>query len=140
MDDVVVKPATLATLANTLRRWLPEAAGSAPLAGGASPAAPAIDRSALDELTGGDEELNRDILTRYLRSLGGDLDALWQALRAGDVDGLQRHAHRIAGASRSVGAHAVAAEASRLEHAAQASQDGAELERLAQTLRETAAR
>ncbi|HEY0344768.1 MAG TPA: Hpt domain-containing protein [Solirubrobacteraceae bacterium] len=69
-----------------------------------------------------------------------ELDALWQALRAGDVNGLQRHAHRIAGASRSVGAHAVAAEASRLEFAAHSSQDGAELERLAQALRETAAR
>jgi HPt (histidine-containing phosphotransfer) domain-containing protein len=103
------------------------------------PATPAIDRSALDELTGGDEDLNRDIITRYLRSLGEDLDALWQALRAGDVSGLQRHAHRIAGASRSVGAHAVAAEASRLEHAAQSSLDAAELERLAQALRETAA-
>ncbi|MEA2243401.1 MAG: two-component system, NarL family, sensor histidine kinase EvgS [Solirubrobacteraceae bacterium] len=135
MDDLVVKPATLATLAGTLRRWLPEAATAA-----APAAAPAIDRSALDELTGGDEDLNRDILTRYLRSLGEDLDALWQALRAGDVTGLQRHAHRIAGASRSVGAHAVAAEASRLEHAAQSSRDGAELERLAQALRETAAR
>jgi CheY-like chemotaxis protein/HPt (histidine-containing phosphotransfer) domain-containing protein len=134
MDDLVVKPATLATLAGTLRRWLPEAATAA-----APAAAPAIDRSALDELTGGDEDLNRDILTRYLRSLGEDLDSLWQALRAGDVTGLQRHAHRIAGASRSVGAHAVAAEASRLEHAAQSSLDGAELERLAQSLRETAA-
>lgn len=27
MDDLVVKPATLATLARTLRRWLPEASG-----------------------------------------------------------------------------------------------------------------
>jgi signal transduction histidine kinase/CheY-like chemotaxis protein/HPt (histidine-containing phosphotransfer) domain-containing protein/HAMP domain-containing protein len=139
MDDLVVKPATLATLARTLRRWLPEGAWRDSDGAGVPPATPAIDRSALDELTGGDEDLNRDILTRYLRSLGEDLDALWQALRAGDVTGLQRHAHRIAGASRSVGAHAVAAEASRLEHAAQRSLDGAELERLAQALRETAA-
>jgi signal transduction histidine kinase/DNA-binding response OmpR family regulator len=137
MDDLVVKPATLATLARTLRQWLPDGAWRE---AGAPAPGPAIDRSALDELTGGNEDLNREILTRYLQSLRDDLDALWQALRAGDVTGLQRHAHRIAGASRSVGAHAVAAEASRLEHAAQSSRDGGELERLAQALRETATR
>jgi CheY-like chemotaxis protein/HPt (histidine-containing phosphotransfer) domain-containing protein len=139
MDDVVVKPATLATLAQTLRRWLPEGAWREPGAR-TRVAEPAIDRSALDELTGGDEALHRDILTRYLQSLGDDLDALWRALRERDVSGLRRHAHRIAGASRTVGAHAVAAEASRLEDAAQTSQDSAELERLAETLRRTAAR
>jgi signal transduction histidine kinase/CheY-like chemotaxis protein/HPt (histidine-containing phosphotransfer) domain-containing protein len=138
MDDVVVKPATLATLAQTLRRWLPDGIWSDP---SAQPVAgPAIDQSALDELTGGDEELNRDIVTRYLQALGDDLEALWQALRDGDADALRRQAHRIAGASRTVGAHAVAAQAARLEQAAQSTQDGAELERLAQALRETAAR
>jgi CheY-like chemotaxis protein/HPt (histidine-containing phosphotransfer) domain-containing protein len=152
MDDLVVKPATLATLAQTLRRWLPSGAWSDRDASAAEVGAPfvtrvpsaagqpAIDRSALDELTGGDEALNRDIVTRYLQSLGDDLDALWRALRDSDVSGLRRHAHRIAGASRTVGAHAVAAEASRLERAAHASHDGAELERLAQALRRTAAR
>ncbi|MEA2151623.1 MAG: two-component system, NarL family, sensor histidine kinase EvgS [Solirubrobacteraceae bacterium] len=137
MDDLVVKPATLAMLAHTLRRWLPHVAWTAPAAGAA---APAIDRSALDELTGGDERLNRDIVTRYLAALGDDLDALWESLRDGDVGGLRRHAHRIAGASRTVGAHAVAAEASRLEEAAQSAPDSAELQRLAVALRATAAR
>jgi signal transduction histidine kinase/CheY-like chemotaxis protein/HPt (histidine-containing phosphotransfer) domain-containing protein len=136
MDDLVVKPATLATLAQTLRRWLPDVAWPAATAA----REPAIDQSALDELTGGDEALNRDIVTRYLQSLSDDLDALWESLRDGDVSGLRRHAHRIAGASRTVGAHAVAEEASRLEHAAQSTDDGAELRRLAQALRASAAR
>jgi signal transduction histidine kinase/CheY-like chemotaxis protein/HPt (histidine-containing phosphotransfer) domain-containing protein len=195
MDDLVVKPATLATLAQTLRRWLPDgvwrgdaeaaavtaapvaavvpvgeaaAVAGAPVAAvvpvgeaaavagarvaavvpvgeaaavaQAAVAGPAIDRAALDELTGGDEELNRDILTRYLVSLGDDLEALGQALRDRDVIDLRRHAHRIAGASSTVGAHAVAAQAARLERAAQSTQDGAELERLALALRQTAAR
>jgi signal transduction histidine kinase/CheY-like chemotaxis protein/HPt (histidine-containing phosphotransfer) domain-containing protein len=187
MDDLVVKPATLATLAQAVRRWLPDGVWCEPVAQAAAtagdaacplapsaaampvpraatvaqpaavaqpavvvgpavvvrPAAvaqPAIDRSALDELTGGDEALNRDILTRYLVSLGDDLEALGQALRDRDVIGLRRHAHRIAGASSTVGAHAVAAQAGLLERAAQSAQDGAELERLALALRETAAR
>jgi CheY-like chemotaxis protein/HPt (histidine-containing phosphotransfer) domain-containing protein/anti-sigma regulatory factor (Ser/Thr protein kinase) len=144
MDDLVVKPATLATLARALRRWLPDGAWRDPAADAGAPdgplAQPAIDRSALDELTGGDEELNRDVLTRYLVALGEDLDALGQALRDRDAIGLRRHAHRIASASSTVGAHAVAAQAGRLERAAQGTQDDAELERLAQALRQTAAR
>ena len=139
MDDVVVKPATLATLAATLRRWLPDALW--PVDPGADRGdGPAIDRSALDELTGGDEELGRGIVTRYLASLGEDLDELSQALRDGDADRLRRQAHRIAGASRTVGAHAVAEQAARLELAAQDTHDAAELTRLADALRETAAR
>jgi signal transduction histidine kinase/CheY-like chemotaxis protein/HPt (histidine-containing phosphotransfer) domain-containing protein len=143
MDDLVVKPATLATLGQTLRRWLPDCAWPAPTAGGPPPPQPdepEIDRSALDELTGGDEQLGREIVTRYLESLGEDLDALWTALRDGDVTRLRRHAHQIAGASRTVGAHAVAAQASRLEQAAAATDDKAELARLAEGLTQIAAR
>jgi signal transduction histidine kinase/HPt (histidine-containing phosphotransfer) domain-containing protein/ActR/RegA family two-component response regulator len=164
MDDLVVKPATLATLAQALRRWLPGCAwpevGGGPVGVGGpggvggsggpavdrgldeavDPSEPAIDRSALDELTGGDEELGREILTRYLESLDDDLEAVCRALRDGDVSGLRRHAHQIAGASRTVGAHAVAAEASRLERAAGQPGDAAELGRLAEGLRQTAAR
>jgi len=141
MDDLVVKPATLATLGRTLRRWLPECAWPERPADDVEPAGePEIDRSALDELTGGDERLGREILTRYLESLGEDLDAVWRALRDGDVSRLRRHAHQIAGASRTVGAHAVAAQASRLEQAAGTVGERAELERLAEGLRQTAAR
>jgi signal transduction histidine kinase/CheY-like chemotaxis protein/HPt (histidine-containing phosphotransfer) domain-containing protein len=142
MDDLVVKPATLAMLSRTLRRWLPHVVWPAIASAGTgapAAAAPVIDQSALDELTGADEQLNRDIVTRYLASLGTDLDALGQALHDGDVGELRRHAHRIVGASRTVGAHAVAAQASRLEHAARSAHDAAELERLARELRETAA-
>jgi two-component system sensor histidine kinase EvgS len=139
MDDLVVKPATLAMLAQTLRRWLPDVSWEG--AGAAALDEVAIDSTALDELTGGDAALNRDIVTRYLVALGEDLHALRQALDDGDVAGLRRHAHRIAGASRTVGAHAVAAEATRLEHAVDGggAHDAAELERLADALRQTAA-
>jgi signal transduction histidine kinase/CheY-like chemotaxis protein/HPt (histidine-containing phosphotransfer) domain-containing protein len=168
MDDLVVKPATLATLARTLREWLPgcawppdasatpavgAGAGAAGARGGggapdaaraaeandaATAAEPEIDLSALEELTGGDPELGRDIVNRYVESLNDELDAVWRALRAGDAQAMRRHAHRIAGASRTVGAHAVAAEAARLERAADGDEDRAELERLAEALRTTA--
>ena len=144
MDDIVIKPGTLETLAATLRRWLPDCGWREPAAPAsqrvAVAAAPEIDRSTLDELTGGDDALNRDIVMRYLESLGDDLDALGQALRDNDVIGLRRHAHRIVGASRTVGAHTIAAEASRLERAAEDARGSEELERLAAALRQTAAR
>jgi CheY-like chemotaxis protein/HPt (histidine-containing phosphotransfer) domain-containing protein len=132
MDDLVVKPATLETLARTLRRWLPDCAW--PTAG------LTIDGAALEELTGGDAELGREIVDRYLVSLGDDLAALERARRAGDLGGVRRHAHRIVGASRTVGAHAVATEAARLERAAGEAPDRAELARLAGALRASAAR
>jgi signal transduction histidine kinase/DNA-binding NarL/FixJ family response regulator len=141
MDDLVVKPATLATLGRALGRWLPHCAWvDSPVDGERAAGEPAIDRSALDELTGGDERLGREIVSRYLESLSEDLDALWGALRDGDVSRLRRHAHQIAGASRAVGAYAVAAQASRLEEAAENNDDAADLERLAEGLRQTATR
>jgi signal transduction histidine kinase/CheY-like chemotaxis protein/HPt (histidine-containing phosphotransfer) domain-containing protein len=143
MDDLVVKPATLATMARTLRQWLPGCAwpdGAAVDGTGAEPGAgatrePAIDASALDELTGGDPELGRDIVSRYVESLSEELDAVWRAVHDGDATAMRRHAHRIAGASRTVGAHAVATAAIRLERAAsEPAPDEGELERLAGAL------
>ncbi|WP_354698915.1 hypothetical protein DSM112329_04614 [Paraconexibacter sp. AEG42_29] len=118
MDDLVVKPATLATLAQTLQRWLPHLAWSRPAAGpgaGAPQGGLAVDSEVLDELTGGDPALREQITLRYLESLTTDLAALHTALDHGDVAGVRRHAHQIAGASRMVGAHEVAADAAGIE-------------------------
>jgi CheY-like chemotaxis protein len=106
MDDLVVKPATPATMAATLRRWLPHVAWP-----------PAFDPEILDELTLGDERVREDVVTRYLHMLKHDLDALRSALDEGDIALVRRRAHQIAGASRMVGAHAVAERAARLEQA-----------------------
>jgi CheY-like chemotaxis protein/HPt (histidine-containing phosphotransfer) domain-containing protein len=108
MDDLVVKPATPATMAATLRRWLPHVAWP-----------PAFDPEILDELTLGDERMREDVVTRYLQTLKQDLDALRSALDEGVVALVRRRAHQIAGAGRMVGAHAVAERAARLEHAAE---------------------
>jgi signal transduction histidine kinase/CheY-like chemotaxis protein/HPt (histidine-containing phosphotransfer) domain-containing protein len=134
MDDLVVKPATMATLAAALRRWLPECAWptSAP--------AEASEPSALEELTGGDIELGREIVGRYLRSLEEELVALAEAEAEGDLERVRHHAHRIAGASRTVGDGAVAASASRLEHAVAKTKDTTALEPLVAALRAAAAR
>lgn len=111
MDDVVTKPATIATLAATLRARLPGLAWSDEVV---APAAP----SALAELTGGDERLAAQILAEYAATLEADLEALAEALRVGDRPAVRRRAHQIAGASRTVGAWAVAEGAERLERTA----------------------
>lgn len=118
MDDLVVKPAPLATLARALQRWLPHlawAAGSGAQSGDGDDDGVALDRAVLDELTGGDDGLREQVTGRYLASLTEDLDGLNAALDAGDVDRVRRHAHQITSASRMVGAHAIASGAARIE-------------------------
>ena len=109
------------------------AAASAPTASGSRAPAPAgsvgadpaesehdgaIDRAALEELTGGDAELAAAILVDYVDSTGSDVAALWDALFDASADDVRRHAHRIKGASRTVGAHQVATLAGRVEEMA----------------------
>ena len=77
----------------------------------------------LDELTGGDADLAGAVLRDYVESTAADLDALSAAVAGGDADAARRHAHRIKGASLTVGAAAVATAAARLEEAAAAGQD-----------------
>ena len=133
MDDLVVKPATLATLAAALRRWFPDSVWAE-----WAPSAP-HDPCPLEELTGGDLDLGREIVKRYLRSLDQELLELGEAQAARDLERVRRLAHRIAGASRTVGAGAVAETASRLESAARDAKEADELEQPAAALRAAAA-
>ena len=138
MDDLVVKPATLATLSTALRCWFPESVWEQPPPH-EEPSA-TDEPSPLEELTGGDIQLGREIVERYLRSLDEELIALARAQADGDLDAVRRHAHRIAGASRTVGADAVAESATLLEHAVAEAEDTCVLEPLFAALRAAAAR
>ena len=139
MDDIVTKPTTMDILAGTLRRWLPDVpwpAGEQASADGALRVPPAVDASALDEMAAGDQALGAQILASYAESVREDLLALTAALELGDRQDLRRRAHQILGASRVVGAWAVADTAERLEHAAVAPATPAEdLELLLHELR-----
>ncbi|MFA9273218.1 MAG: Hpt domain-containing protein [Baekduiaceae bacterium] len=141
MDDVVTKPTTMDILAGTLRSWLPdvawpEADESAESNGRGFQVPPAVDGSALEEMVAGDEELGAQILASYAESVREDLLGLTAALELGDREDLRRRAHQILGASRVVGAWAVADTAERMEHAALAEETGAaDLEVLLHELR-----
>lgn len=123
MDDVVTKPTTMPILAGVLHQWLPGLRRPEP-----EPDAPpaAIDTCALQELVGGDAELGARILVSYTRSVRSDVAGLPAVLDRGAWEELRRGAHQIAGASRAVGARAVADAAERLEHAAAAPPAGPE--------------
>lgn len=138
MDDVVTKPTTMDILAGTLRTWLPAVAWPEGAEDGPQPAGPpaGVDVSALEEMAAGDEQLGAQILASYADSVRDDLLALTTALELGDRADLRRRAHQILGASRVVGAWAVADTAEALEHAAVAAQTPAEeLEQLLHELR-----
>jgi signal transduction histidine kinase/CheY-like chemotaxis protein/HPt (histidine-containing phosphotransfer) domain-containing protein/HAMP domain-containing protein len=127
MDGVVTKPTTIAVLDATLRRWMPHVAWPEAAPDGESAAARAdipappdpapLDPSALDELTGGDPELGRQILATYLASVEDDVRALRAATLAGDADDAGRVAHRMGSAARMVGATRLAEAAEALEAA-----------------------
>jgi len=125
MDDFVGKPVSMPVLAEMLRRWLPhvqwtDPATEARVDGKGDDASAlhhdgVIDHAVLDERTSGDEELAAAILVDYVDSSGSDLAALRTALAALSADDVRRQAHRIKGASRTVGAHQVSTLAARLE-------------------------
>jgi len=134
MDDYLSKPLEPAALAACLERWTARAAEAEPtaVAGGPVPAAPApaapppdaaeatIDLAALRELTDGDAEFERELLSVFVASGDTALAALIAALGAADLPAVRRHAHTLKGASANLRARPLAARAQALEAAAAA--------------------
>lgn len=136
MDDLVTKPAPMAVLAGTLRRWLPHVAWAEAVTAG-PPRGTGFDLDVLREVTDGDVELEERLLRTYAGSMQEDLAAAGRALEDADRDGLRRVAHQVVGASRTVGARRVADAALRLQRAIDdGDPDPVELERLVEALRQ----
>lgn len=102
--------------AAALQAWLPECAGSSPAV------LPVLDRKVLSDLSQGDWAVELPLLQGYLRDKQADLILLLQAWQQGDLPTCVALAHRIKGASRTVGAARLAATAASLEQAARAGQ------------------
>jgi CheY-like chemotaxis protein len=127
MDDYLAKPVGVAMLAATLQRWLPHTvradASSGPDATTAAPAAdPAmiLDPAVLAAAVGSDPATVRMVLDDFFASVVEDAAAVAAAIVARDLPALTRHAHRIKGAARLVGAVTMAEVASALESAGSA--------------------
>jgi HPt (histidine-containing phosphotransfer) domain-containing protein len=83
-----------------------------------------LDTDVLAELSVLGEEDLRDLVDVYFEDLTVQLDRLQAALGDGDADGLAAAAHRVKGASLSIGAARVASLASELETAGRANDLG----------------
>jgi len=81
-------------------------------------AAPAIDRDALRELTGGDMEFERELAETFVSSGDQCLAEIIAALKVSDFDTVRKRAHSLKGASANIHALDLSQAASSLEAAA----------------------
>ncbi len=124
MDDYIPKPVELSNLQLILDRWLPLPDEAALPAGKLAAAADLpLDLSALAELTGGDKSAEREILANFRHSNRDDTAALKAAAAAGDMSRLKYMAHRIKGASLTIGARNLADACERFEHVGRAAEE-----------------
>jgi two-component system, sensor histidine kinase and response regulator len=122
MDDYIAKPVQFEELAATLQRRLAladkppakQSRNSAPL----PPAQDVFDRAACLNRLGGDEELLHRIVTVFVDDAQQQVDKLAEALAAADSAQINRLAHKLNGASGSIGATELQKLASKLEAAA----------------------
>lgn len=127
MDDYLSKPVTIRQLVSKLRQWLPHVQVSA-TPGAEVPAAevtastPPVDSAMLLQLSGGDPDRSRQLLTLYCRAAEDDFNALVDTQR-GDHGAVAGVAHRIKGAALMVGAGEVAELATRIEQSAREQQE-----------------
>jgi polar amino acid transport system substrate-binding protein len=113
MDAHLGKPLEPAQLIDCLARYLkPEAER------------PAVDMNALRELTGGDEEFERELVETFVVSGDQCLAEILAALDVKDFDTIGKRAHALKGASANIHAPGLAAAASTLESAARKNSAG----------------
>ncbi|HJS04991.1 MAG TPA: response regulator [Variovorax sp.] len=123
MDAFLVKPVELAQLIDKLDRWLPLPRPASPLAAPAASAPAAatsagpIDQALLTATCGGDVSMVGEVLAAFQRTCEDDSGGLRQAVATDDVAQVTQFAHRMAGASKMVGALAFAAACENIERA-----------------------
>lgn len=126
MDGFLPKPLGLESLSAMLDKWLHHT-GFAPQSPQPPPSQPVqdalalvLDRSALAIYSNGDKAIEREILADFLSTNQEDMLTLQQAVDAANSERAAFAAHRIKGASRMVGAQALAEAAAALEGSARA--------------------
>ena len=110
MDDYLAKPIEMSELARKLDQWLPTTAPPAPL-----------DRTVLADISGGDATAEREILMDFRRANDVDAAILKRAVERSDTLQVTTTSHRIKGASKMLGATALATVCERLERAGRTS-------------------
>jgi CheY-like chemotaxis protein/HPt (histidine-containing phosphotransfer) domain-containing protein len=138
MNDYISKPVTPRALAEVLEKWLPKNGALRPAnASGPSnlstpvEAAVTFDRAGLLGRVMGDTRLARRILDGFLDDMPKQLSALAKFVEAGSAQDIEKQAHRIKGASASVGGTGMQAVALEMEIAGRSGQLGDVKEHLA---------
>jgi CheY-like chemotaxis protein len=133
MDDYIVKPVEMATLRMKLDHWLPlpdrdssdVPPGARSLFSQAKQAVPPLlDASVLREITAGDMNLEREVFRHFLAENIKDVAELQRAVETRDTLQVTDAAHRIKGASKTIGASALAEVCARIEAAARSNDWG----------------
>lgn len=118
MDDYITKPVSLDVLAETLARWVGVRAPAADLGAAAGgepdPLEQVVDWQFLHQLAAVPGLLERS-RTQFLESGHDELSQMRRLVEAGDVLGLQAAAHRLRGASLTLGAMRLGALLHRIE-------------------------
>jgi two-component system, NarL family, sensor histidine kinase EvgS len=86
-----------------------------------------VDRAVLAEMCGGDEAFERRILRNFWQATQNDIAKLRDAVTSGDLREVALVSHSIKGASRTIGAHELAAVCGRIEEAGRAAESSAVL-------------
>ena len=151
MNDFIAKPIDVAQLFATLARWIaprrdPDAAASGGTA--AAPEAPAarpqqalapiagLKMEAALRRVGGNLDLMRKLLGRFVETQLDAHSRIVAALEAGDLDAATRDAHTLKGLAGNIGADALAGHAAGLERVLSEGGAGAALEPALAALRE----
>jgi signal transduction histidine kinase/CheY-like chemotaxis protein/CHASE3 domain sensor protein/HPt (histidine-containing phosphotransfer) domain-containing protein len=131
MNDYLSKPVQIASLARKLSRWVPVERPQPQLFPANESVEAPLDTSTLDDISGGDTAMARDILERFHRYNAEDAKRLRAAVHGGDAEQASAFCHRIKGSSRTIGANNLAAACEALERAARERDAAAMIERLA---------
>jgi len=123
MNDYIAKPVQLPKLLEKFEIWLPipsNAVGQTAAASGLGHSGidSPVDAAVLAEATGGDADLEREVLAEFRRFNADDAARLLGALESRDLDQVSQAAHRIKGASRTFGAMSLGAVCERIEQGA----------------------
>ncbi|HEY6645007.1 response regulator [Povalibacter sp.] len=139
MDDYLTKPLDINRLQDVLDRFMTHAPGpneerllTTPAAAGST--AQSV-RARIMEVADGDAEFANDLITTFLLGTEETVQALRNAARLGDLQGMARGAHKLKGASANLHVEELAELARNLEARAKAGTGGAwsqEIERIDQ--------
>ncbi len=89
-----------------------------------SPLPQAIDMAALQEITGGDADFERDLIQTFIESGDRSLAEILAALGRKDFFTIARRAHSIKGSSANIRADGLSKVADKLEQAAERNAEG----------------